>query len=368
MSQPAVFIDRDGTLIEDADYLSSPEEIRILPGSIPGLQRLHQAGYLIVIVTNQSAVARGLISEDQLGLIHERLIEQVETLGGSIDAVYYCPHHPTEGIGEYRRQCDCRKPLPGMMLRAGDELNIDLAQSYLVGDAWRDVEAALAAGVIPLKVPRPAGREEERRDDLFVLAEVSNISEAADVILAADINEVRRQMEQPLPPTGATPGAAVPGASTAKKQQPGRNAPATQGPFDRLKVNEDARATMKTGIPATAAGTGAARGASTTKKQQPGRDAPATHGQDARATTSSREGEMADTLNQVLIELKALRRRADSDGFSFTRTVAYILQIVAIGLGGLAPFVQEANRTLMLILGAILVQLIALTFFMMPRE
>lgn len=353
MSQPAVFIDRDGTLIEDADYLSSPEEIRILPGSIPGLQRLHQAGYLIVIVTNQSAVARGLISEDQLGLIHERLIEQVETLGGSIDAVYYCPHHPTEGMEPYRLQCDCRKPLPGMMLRARDELNIDLAQSYLVGDAWRDIEAALAAGVIPLKVPRPAGREEERRDDLFVLAEVSNISEAAETILSTDIDEVRRQMQQ------------------QQKQQPGRDAPATHG--------QDARATMKTAIPAAGAAgvTGATpAGASTAKKQQPGRDATATGGpfdrprvnKDARATMANREGEMADTLNQMLIELKALRRRTDADGFSFTRTVAYILQIVAIGLGGLAPFVQNANRTLMLILGAILVQLIALTFFMMPRE
>ena len=349
MAQPAVFVDRDGTLIEDADYLSSSDEIRILPGSIPGLRRLHEAGYLIVIVTNQSGVARGLISEDQLATIHEKLIEQVETLGGTIDAIYYCPHHPEEGRGEYRRQCDCRKPLPGLLYQARDELGIDLGRSYLVGDAWRDAEAALAAGVPPIMVPRPVGREEQGRDDVYVMAYAANLAEAAEAILSADAEAVRRQMNEAMQHVG---GGVVDACDVAPCESPDEDA------FDNPPATVGGRAA----VPVTPIVNTGARGT------RVGRVVAAPVASSSSSAKVGAVGDSGDTLGQILIELKRLRRQRDVEGFNFSRTVGFIMQIVAIGLGAISPFSTDGSRMLMMILAAILVQLIALTMFIISRE
>jgi len=194
MARPAVFFDRDGTLIEDADFLTSADEIRILPNAIPGLKRLHEAGYLIVVVTNQSGVARGYLTERELDKINDHLVEQVATLGGHVDAVFYCPHHPDGKIKKYARKCNCRKPLPGLFIQAREELDIDLQRSFAVGDGWRDVEAALAVGVPSVKLPRPAEREELPRPDLPLLAEAKDIDRAADIILSTSPEEARARL------------------------------------------------------------------------------------------------------------------------------------------------------------------------------
>ena len=196
MARPAVFLDRDGTLIEDADFLTSADEIRILPNAIPGLQRLHEAGYLIVVVTNQSGVARGYLTKRELEKINSHLIDQIETLGGHIDAVFCCPHHPDGKIKKYARRCDCRKPRPGLFIQAREELDIDLQRSFAVGDAWRDVEAALAVGVPSVKLPRPAEREELPRPDLPLLAEAKDIDRAADIILSTSPEEARAELKK----------------------------------------------------------------------------------------------------------------------------------------------------------------------------
>jgi len=229
MGKPAVFIDRDGTLIEDADFLISADQIRILPNTIPALRRLHDAGYLIVVVTNQSAVARGMMTEADLEAIHAQLIEQVETLGGHVDAILYCPHLPPDhpdappgAAGDYVTDCECRKPKPGLLLRARDELDVDLAASFAVGDAWRDVEAALAVGIPAVKLPRPPGREERPRPDLPVLAEAETLTEAADVILSTTAEQARETVRlartaKVAPRRAAKPKAAAPLASATKQ-------------------------------------------------------------------------------------------------------------------------------------------------------
>jgi D-glycero-D-manno-heptose 1,7-bisphosphate phosphatase len=201
MSRPAVFIDRDGTLIEDVDFLTSVEQIRFMPLAVPAMRRLRDAGYAIVIVTNQSAVARGLLGERDLQQIHEALVEQVEILGGQIDGVYYCPHLPpetakeAEGVVErYVKDCSCRKPRPGMFLRARDELDLDFERSFAVGDAWRDVEAALAVGVPSVKLPRPPGRTERARPDLHLLGKADTLGEAAELILTSSPEVAQEQL------------------------------------------------------------------------------------------------------------------------------------------------------------------------------
>lgn len=142
----AVFLDRDGTLIRNHHYGCNPDAIELLDGVVEGLRLLKLAGYLLVVVTNQSGVARGYFTEEQLLAMHRRLGDLLEREGAGIDAFYYCPHHVDGVVREYSRACDCRKPAPGMVLRACGELGIDPGRSWLIGDILDDVEAGKRAG------------------------------------------------------------------------------------------------------------------------------------------------------------------------------------------------------------------------------
>lgn len=146
MGHPAAFLDRDGTLIEDVDYLTDPARIRILPGAAEAVRALNRAGVPAVVVTNQAGVARGFLTERQLLSIHEAVLARFGAEGARLDAVYYCPHHPTVGRPPYLRICGCRKPGPGMLARAARDLGLDLARSMMAGDSPRDAGAGLAAG------------------------------------------------------------------------------------------------------------------------------------------------------------------------------------------------------------------------------
>lgn len=147
MGKRAVFLDRDGTIIEDRDYLSSTEGVILIPGAAEAIRTLSQRGYYIVMVSNQSGVARGLFSEDAVWHTNRRVLELLEQKGARIDAVYYCPHYVHGSVAQYAVECNCRKPLPGMGLRAAAEHDIDLEQSYMIGDKQADVEFARNCGM-----------------------------------------------------------------------------------------------------------------------------------------------------------------------------------------------------------------------------
>ena len=142
----AVFLDRDGTLNREVNYLADPEQLQLLPGVAAGLARLAQDGRLLCVVTNQSGVARGLVSEAVLEEIHARLRRLLSKEGVHLDWIGHCPHHPEHGPVDMRRDCDCRKPKPGLLLRAAADLNIDLSGSWMVGDSARDLQAGRTAG------------------------------------------------------------------------------------------------------------------------------------------------------------------------------------------------------------------------------
>lgn len=145
--RPAVFLDRDGTVLDELGYLADPDRVRLYPGAGAAIRRLNEAGLVVVVVTNQSGIARGLLDEDLLGRIHARLDEELLAAGARVDAYYHCPHHPDVGEPPWRMDCDCRKPLPGMFLAAARDLGLDPPRSFAVGDAARDLEAARRAGV-----------------------------------------------------------------------------------------------------------------------------------------------------------------------------------------------------------------------------
>jgi D-glycero-D-manno-heptose 1,7-bisphosphate phosphatase len=145
--RPAAFVDRDGVINEDLGHVHRIEDFRLLPGATAGLRLLQAAGYRLVVVTNQAGIARGLYSEADYQRLTRHLRTTLRREGITLDAAYHCPHHPEAGLGALRTECACRKPAPGMLLRARDELGVDLARSVLIGDKRSDLEAGRAAGV-----------------------------------------------------------------------------------------------------------------------------------------------------------------------------------------------------------------------------
>ena len=152
--RPAIFLDRDGVINRNRDsYITSWQEFVFLPGVFVPLCQLAESNLAVVVVSNQSAVARGLMSSADLEIIHSQMIEEIERRGGRVDAVFCCPHDPEE-------KCDCRKPRPGLLLQAAARLDLDLSCSFVVGDAVSDVEAALNAGCTPLLVLTGRGQDQ----------------------------------------------------------------------------------------------------------------------------------------------------------------------------------------------------------------
>jgi D,D-heptose 1,7-bisphosphate phosphatase len=146
MADKAIFLDRDNTLIEDPGYISHPDQVRLMHGASKALIELKSMGYRLIVATNQSAVARGIITESVLADIHERLNLLLSNKGVQLDAIYYCPYHPDGIIPKYRKESEDRKPSPGMLLKAAREMKIDLSQSWVIGNSARDVDAGKRAG------------------------------------------------------------------------------------------------------------------------------------------------------------------------------------------------------------------------------
>jgi D-glycero-D-manno-heptose 1,7-bisphosphate phosphatase len=178
VAKVAVFLDRDGVINQDTGYVASVDDFHFIDGAIEALQLLKKKGYCLVVVTNQSGIARGLFTEKQFMHLTEWMDWSLADRDVDLDGIYYCPHHPTEGEAPYRQACECRKPAPGMLLDAAKELDIDLASSYMVGDKGADMQAAKAAGVmhkVLVRTGKPVTEEsqvlaDEVQDSLLTFA------------------------------------------------------------------------------------------------------------------------------------------------------------------------------------------------------
>lgn len=147
MKLKAAFFDRDGVLNVDKSYLYKIEDLEWIDGAKEALAYLTQQGYTVFVVTNQSGIARGYYTVDDMNKLHDFMVQQVAAAGGKIEKFYYCPHLPEGKIAEYAVECDCRKPKPGLILRAFEEYDINKDAAFLIGDKPRDVESAEAAGI-----------------------------------------------------------------------------------------------------------------------------------------------------------------------------------------------------------------------------
>ena len=160
MKRRAVFMDRDGTISEEVGYVNHPSRYRVFRYSAEAVRLLNENGWLAILVTNQAGVARGYFTEDLIAAVHDRLKLELKAQGARLDAIYYCAHHPTVGESPYRFDCDCRKPKPGLIRRAAQEFDVDLAQSWMIGDRYSDIELARNAGTRAAFVLSGYGRGE----------------------------------------------------------------------------------------------------------------------------------------------------------------------------------------------------------------
>lgn len=172
-----IFFDRDGTINAEVDFLSDPDELRLIPGAAEGIRKANRLGIKVFVITNQSGIARGLLSEKDLERVHKKLEELLSQLGARIDAIYYCPHHPEFGKPPFNISCDCRKPKTGMLTAAAREFGIDLSKSFVVGDRFVDVKAGENAGCKTVLVLTGYGVAE--KPECLAKAQVDHVAEDA---------------------------------------------------------------------------------------------------------------------------------------------------------------------------------------------
>jgi D-glycero-D-manno-heptose 1,7-bisphosphate phosphatase len=185
--QPAVFLDRDGTINVEKEYLYKEEDFEFIPGVPEAIRALKNAGYLVVVVTNQSGVGRGYYDSDAVNILHRHIQKQLSGFDTAVDAFYICPHHPEHGVGQFLQDCDCRKGKPGMLLQAAQDYDIDLTRSYMIGDKIEDVEAGQNAGSTPILVLTGYGQRDLQKLATNSVKVCADLAEAVQEILKNDL-------------------------------------------------------------------------------------------------------------------------------------------------------------------------------------
>ncbi len=197
--RPAVFLDRDGTLIEEVGYVNHLDRVRVYPWAAEAVHKLNQAGLLVVVLTNQSGVARGYFTEELVEQVHQKIARELAARNARVDAFYYCPHHPNAPIERYRRDCRCRKPSTGLLEESARRFAIDLQSSFVVGDSYRDMQLGFNAGARTILVMSGYGRGEYEHQRANWLRNpdgiAENLLEAVDRIL----EELAQRAAEPAP-------------------------------------------------------------------------------------------------------------------------------------------------------------------------
>jgi D-glycero-D-manno-heptose 1,7-bisphosphate phosphatase len=200
----AIFIDRDGTLIEEVGYLKMLEDLRFTYRAVQALEIFHKLGFLNILITNQSAIARGILSPKELSKIHQKLKLLAKEEGGPIDDIFYCPHYPEGRIPPYNTECDCRKPKPGMIFQAKEKHRLDLSRCILIGDKPSDLELARNAGVRGVLVLTGYGNQTRQLEsdvesypNLYEFARVLEAQQPAAISPAADRQSEDAVKEEP---------------------------------------------------------------------------------------------------------------------------------------------------------------------------
>ncbi|MFZ0034083.1 MAG: HAD family hydrolase [Sedimentisphaerales bacterium] len=322
MSNKAIFLDRDDTLIEDPGYINHPDQVKLLDGVDKALIEFRAMGYKLIVVSNQSGVARGMISEQALDEIHNRLKQMLAEKGAPLDRIYYCPYHPDGVIEKYRKESDWRKPNPGMLLAAANELDIDLGQSWTIGNSIRDIEAGLQAGCKTILINHPSHYKLHKLGEPNPDYRAVNIKEAVNIIKKhhRSISEIPIQ-NQPLPQTLTQP-----------PPQP------AEEPYQPQPAKPESAPAEQTVSGSSAAG-----------------------------------NRTEQLLDGILEQLKSMRRSEMFGEFSITRLIAGIVQVIVllcllISIWFLTNPGRQDNAVLITLGFAAVLQVMALTFYIMPKR
>ena len=313
MSNKAIFLDRDGTIIEDPGYINRPDQVKLLDGAAEALTELSAMGYKLIVASNQSAVARGIVTEKVLGAIHNRLKELLAKKGVHLDAIYYCPYHPEGVIPKYRKESDRRKPNPGMLLAAAGEMDIELAGSWMIGNSGQDVEAGRRAGCKAILIDDPSHYKQSEQDRPQPDFRAVNMKEAVNIIKKHRRSVTTAEIQnQPVVATNPQPKSQT--AETPDKPEP----PQPQPPAEQ-EVHER-------------------------KTEQ--------------------------LLSSILSQLRSMQRADMFDEFSTMRLIAGVLQVAVwfcllITVWFLMSPTSRHNAVLISLGFAAVLQLMALTFYVM---
>ena len=346
MAHNAVFLDRDDTLIEDPGYINHPNQVKLLPGAADAVIQLKNLKYKVIIITNQSAVARGIVTEKILGQIHQRLKELLGQRNAFIDKIYYCPYHPDGVVPKYRKESDLRKPNAGMILQAADEMDIDLENSWMIGNSYRDISAGLRAGCKTILIDSPIKPAQKKLADPTPDKKAVNLKEAVNII---KMHNQQTRTPQPIPET-------------------------TEAEIERTLVPESVQAEDQP--PATEQETQAAPVAPTPEPEE----APSQEPQEPQPITPEPLYEMQsepESIEQMLKELHTYLRKANRnemfEEFSSMRFAATILQTLVVFCLVLSLwFILDDTKTLNAVnttIGyAITLQLMVIAFCLLRKK
>jgi len=370
MSDKAIFLDRDDTLIEDTGYINSPEQVKLLDGVAEAFIELKALGYKLVVVTNQSAVARGIVTEKVLGEIHNRLEQVLAEKNAFLDRIYYCPYHPDGVVQKYRKDSDCRKPNPGMLLRAAEEMDIDLGQSWCVGNSIRDVEAGLRAGCKTILIDLPSHQQQLEPGQLRPDYKAVNIKEVVNII---------KKYHRSSPVDLEAKNRSAPTAQTEPVSQAAKQIPETIETAS--EVSEEIAAIVESASQTTEQIPEVAELVSQIEEPQPKPEGKQPQHSEQEITgdktepstnfTNSFEVEKISAgLNGILKQLKSMQRTDMFGEFSIMRLMAGIIQIIVLFCLLISIwFLISPNRqdsSVFITLGfAMVLQLMSLTFYIM---
>jgi len=373
MSDKAVFFDRDDTLIEDPGYINNPEQVKLLEGVPEALIQLKTLGYKLIVVTNQSAVAHGIVTEKVLGQIHDRLKQLLADKNAFLDRIYYCPYHPEGVVPKYRKESDCRKPNPGMLLKAAEEMDIDLNKSWCVGNSNRDIEAGLHAGCKTILIDLPPSRQKQISPSVSLAGatpdyKAVNIKEAVNII-KKHIRSSTEQHEQaqPIPtsPVGPIPQIAEEVAEIAESPEQNeaqQTAPELQEPEVNIQSAKVKTISTESPAPLTEQQTKSAE-----PRIQPTEPQAQQFEQDIPADNTEA------LLSSILVQLKSMQRNEMFGEFSVMRLLAGILQVLVlfcllVTVWFLMSPERQDNMVFIALGFAIVLQLMTLTFYIMQGK
>jgi D-glycero-D-manno-heptose 1,7-bisphosphate phosphatase len=323
MPDKAIFLDRDDTIIEDTGYISTPEQVKLIPAAAQALVELRKLGYKLIVVSNQSGIARGLFTEQTLSQIHEKLKLLLAEHNAYLDRIYYCPYLPDGAVGKYRKDSDWRKPKPGMLLAAAKEMKINLAESWMIGNSYIDVAAGKAAGCRTILIKSNIKPPVKNQDDPDPDFEAINMREA--------VNVVKREIaRKPTPP-------------------PPQQAEQPQIEPEQIQQEE--------------------------KPQMPNEEIPTEQPQEPKAVNQPvpEQSKTEQLLEEIKFILKSQRRSEQFTEFSAMKLFAGVLQVLVMFCLVVAIWYRlspagKDNAVFTAIGFAIALQLIALTLYVMHRD